>query len=131
MKANRFAKTDEGVSAVIGVILMVAITVILAAVIAAFVFGMVGNVKRSYAVGATMERINAQTVIITYIGGKDAVYVTGLHITEPISGFTDFTGTSVGSMVKITGALAQYPCTALVTASFEDGSTSVIMKSTL
>ncbi len=37
---TRFGKNDEAVSPVIGVILMVAITVILAAVIAAFVFGM-------------------------------------------------------------------------------------------
>ena len=40
MKANQFIKDEEAVSPVIGVILMVAITVILAAVIGAFVFGM-------------------------------------------------------------------------------------------
>lgn len=39
-KANQFLKGEDAVSPVIGVILMVAITVILAAVIAAFVFGM-------------------------------------------------------------------------------------------
>lgn len=39
-KANQFLDTEDAVSPVIGVILMVAITVILAAVIAAFVFGM-------------------------------------------------------------------------------------------
>ncbi len=38
-----FRKDEEAVSPVIGVILMVAITVILAAVIAAFVFGLGGN----------------------------------------------------------------------------------------
>ncbi len=39
-KANQFLKEEDAVSPVIGVILMVAITVTLAAVIAAFVFGM-------------------------------------------------------------------------------------------
>jgi len=39
-KANQFLEEEGAVSAVSGVILMVAITVILAAVIAAFVFGM-------------------------------------------------------------------------------------------
>ncbi|MDG6244640.1 MAG: type IV pilin N-terminal domain-containing protein [Methanolobus sp.] len=39
-KANQFLDEEDAVSPVIGVILMVAITVILAAVIAAFVFGM-------------------------------------------------------------------------------------------
>ncbi len=41
----RFRKNEEAVSPVIGVILMVAITVILAAVIAAFVFGMGTPIK--------------------------------------------------------------------------------------
>ena len=40
-----FNDNDEAVSPVIGVILMVAITVILAAVIAAFVFNMAGDVQ--------------------------------------------------------------------------------------
>ncbi|MBC2699672.1 MAG: type IV pilin [ANME-2 cluster archaeon] len=44
MKSNRqYSKDEKAVSPVIGVILMVAITVILAAVIAAFVFDMGGN----------------------------------------------------------------------------------------
>ena len=40
---QKIRNNEEAVSPVIGVILMVAITVILAAVIAAFVFGMAGN----------------------------------------------------------------------------------------
>ena len=48
MKANRkFSKDEEAVSPVIGVILMVAITVILAAVIAAFVFNMGGSLNQA------------------------------------------------------------------------------------
>ena len=54
--ANKFAKNDEAVSAVIGVILMVAITVILAAVIAAFVFGMGSSIKKTYIVSYTIDR---------------------------------------------------------------------------
>ena len=50
----KFTKTnEEAVSPVIGVILMVAITVILAAVIAAFVFGMAGNISKTKVVAAT------------------------------------------------------------------------------
>lgn len=47
MLGKKFAKNEEGVSPVIGVILMVAITVILAAVIASFVFGLGSNAPRS------------------------------------------------------------------------------------
>jgi len=44
---KQFVQNEEAVSPVIGVILMVAITVILAAVIAAFVFNMTGNMPAS------------------------------------------------------------------------------------
>ena len=59
-------KNDEAVSPVIGVILMVAITVILAAVIAAFVFGMSGNISKTKVVAATVSQPNATTVTVTY-----------------------------------------------------------------
>ncbi len=59
-----FKKNDEAVSAVIGVILMVAITVILAAVIAAFVFQLGGNVPKNKSVGVECKRINATTLLL-------------------------------------------------------------------
>ena len=52
-----FKQNEEAVSPVIGVILMVAITVILAAVIAAFVFGMGSNVQTQKTVGSTCRKI--------------------------------------------------------------------------
>ncbi|MEM0503892.1 MAG: type IV pilin N-terminal domain-containing protein, partial [Archaeoglobaceae archaeon] len=52
---------EKGVSPVIGVILMVAITVILAAVIASFVFGLSGTVKKTYNVMITAEKVNCDT----------------------------------------------------------------------
>lgn len=65
-------KNEEAVSPVIGVILMVAITVILAAVIAAFVFGMAGNISKTKVVSATLSRPNATTVSAVFQGGQDA-----------------------------------------------------------
>jgi flagellin-like protein len=65
-------KNDEAVSPVIGVILMVAITVILAAVIAAFVFGMSGNITKTKIVAATVQQPSATTIVVTYQGGQDA-----------------------------------------------------------
>jgi len=59
-------KNDEAVSPVIGVILMVAITVILAAVIAAFVFGMSGNINKTKVVSTTLNRVNSTHVTATY-----------------------------------------------------------------
>jgi len=74
-------KNEEAVSPVIGVILMVAITVILAAVIAAFVFGMAGNIQKTKVVAATLSRPSANSVIVTYQGGQDAGTLLGLNFT--------------------------------------------------
>ena len=65
-------KNDEAVSPVIGVILMVAITVILAAVIAAFVFGMSGNIQKTKVVSVGLSRTNSSNVNAIFNGGQDA-----------------------------------------------------------
>ena len=65
-------KNDEAVSPVIGVILMVAITVILAAVIAAFVFGMSGNISKTKIVAVTAQQPDSKYITVTYQGGQDA-----------------------------------------------------------
>ena len=76
-------KNDEAVSPVIGVILMVAITVILAAVIAAYVFGMTGNTQKTKLVAATAMMTTNGGIDITYQGGPDADSLTGINITAP------------------------------------------------
>ena len=65
-------KNEQAVSPVIGVILMVAITVILAAVIAAFVFGMSGTINNSKIVAVTVEQPDATHITVVYHGGQDA-----------------------------------------------------------
>jgi flagellin-like protein len=63
-----FSKNEDAVSPVIGVILMVAITVILAAVIAAFVFGLGG------------QQVAAPTASITAANNPDTSNVQDLKI---------------------------------------------------
>ena len=58
--------------AVIGVVLMVAVTIIVAAVIAAFAFGMAGNLQKSKGVAATASKPSLNEILITYQGGPDA-----------------------------------------------------------
>ena len=65
-------KDERAVSPVIGVILMVAITVILAAVIGAFVFGMGGSLQKTYTVGVTATQVDSDHVDVTFQGGPDA-----------------------------------------------------------
>lgn len=81
-------KNEEAVSPVIGVILMVAITVILAAVIAAFVFGMTGNVQTTKTVSIGSQ-INNDNIVLTINGGPDLPTLQQLTITvggKPVSG---------------------------------------------
>lgn len=76
----RFNNNEEAVSPVIGVILMVAITVILAAVIAVFVFGMASDVQTTKTVAATAKQ-SGTDIIVTYQGGPDASKVDAINVT--------------------------------------------------
>lgn len=71
---------EEAVSPVIGVILMVAITVILAAVIAAFVFGMAGTTSTTKNVGLTIKTNTSDGVLVTISGGSDLPRLTEVKI---------------------------------------------------
>lgn len=64
-------KNEEAVSPVIGVILMVAITVILAAVIAAFVFGLVGSQWSAKNIGLVVSQNTDGYAVVTVQGGSD------------------------------------------------------------
>jgi flagellin-like protein len=73
-------KNEEAVSPVIGVILMVAITVILAAVIAAFVFGMTDNVQTQKNVAIGLQKAGT-SLQVTIQGGADVADLTYLMVT--------------------------------------------------
>ncbi|MDH7593395.1 MAG: type IV pilin N-terminal domain-containing protein [Methanomicrobiales archaeon] len=123
----KFLKEEEdAVSPVIGVILMVAITVILAAVIAAFVFGMSGSVQKTKSVAATAVQKD-NTIYITYQGGPDANQVSNLTITSPpCAGNETFNNsTSTGIIAECNGTKNQDHV--VVIANFTDGSSQVIL----
>jgi len=76
----KFKENEDAVSPVIGVILMVAITVILAAVIAAFVFGMGSNVQSQKTVGLSLQKDNTD-LKVTILGGPDLATLKSLKVT--------------------------------------------------
>jgi archaeal type IV pilus assembly protein PilA len=136
-------KNDEAVSPVIGVILMVAITVILAAVIAAFVFGMSGNISKTKIVAVTAQQPDAQTITVTYQGGQDAQSFSYGNVTitpgtscavtyTNASGTGSVLGPNVGSFV--TGTAGTTGCFSgkdhvVATGMFTDGSVQVLLDS--
>lgn len=121
MKSNR---NEDAVSPVIGVILMVAITVILAAVIATFTLGMTDDVDTSKSVAATAKQIGEENITVTYFGGQDAGDVSGLRITAGDESSVVISP-SVGQQVKFTSGTSGKD-SVIVVAVFTDGSEQVI-----
>jgi archaeal type IV pilus assembly protein PilA len=57
-------------------VVMIVVTILLAAVIAAFVFGMAGNIQHTKVVAATAQQTDATHIVVTYQGGQDADQVS-------------------------------------------------------
>lgn len=74
-------ENNNAVSPVIGVLLMVAITVILAAVIATFVFNMAGTIQTSKVVAITMQQPDSTHISLTNMGGQDAGNLVSVNVT--------------------------------------------------
>jgi flagellin-like protein len=131
---KQFVQNEEAVSPVIGVILMVAITVILAAVIAAFVFGMAGNISKTYNVAATASHTTpggagTDRITVTYQGGPDAAELA--HMTWQLDGdntVAQFANDppNVGDSAFDVGSPGKNNHV-VVTAEFNDGSSQVIL----
>jgi flagellin-like protein len=128
-------KNEKGVSPVIGVILMVAITVILAAVIASFVFGLSGTMQRKYVIGFTVTGVNSSYVTVRYEGGPDHAYVEKCNATVnggnkvPITTSPTLT---VGDVYQIShGVTPGSTFDFAIVCTFKDGSQQVVYSSRL
>ena len=129
MKRN-IRKEESAVSPVIGVILMVAITVILAAVIGAFVFGMGGSLKKTYNVGVTAAQTDADSVTFTFQGGPDADLVR--YLNTSVAGNDTWCSASgnpppIGTTWTDDGNATSGRDHVVVTAEFADGTQQVVL----
>ena len=124
---------------------MVAIVVILAAVIAAFVFGMAGSTGTSKNVGMTVTLNNSETGG-TFDGGLDVLWQGGgdigmlSNINATINGVQKYAGAGgtndiigknatpfrVGDITTILNASAVKESRVIITGTFTDGSTQVL-----
>lgn len=102
--------TDKGVSPVIGVILMVAITVILAAVIGTFVLGLADDLDQNAQAAVTYD--GADTITVNSVQAADEVAVSsGGSELDSVSGSAlagetlDVSGASSGDELVVTATL--------------------------
>ncbi|WP_075938389.1 type IV pilin [Halosegnis longus] len=94
---------DSAVSPVIGVILMVAITVILAAVIGTFVLGLGSNVQSTPTAQFSVDYDSSNVATITHDGGE-TIDADALSVTYTNSGGTSVTDqwTARSSVTEVT-----------------------------
>lgn len=119
---------ERAVSPVIGVILMVAITVILAAVIATLVMDFGDSVEESVNAGVTIEN-ESGTAVVTWVDGGNA---DEIRVTASGSGNVgNPTGssplTAVGESLEVSGSGS---VTITATAVTDDGSETVVQSET-
>lgn len=124
---------DDAVSPVIGVILMVAITVILAAIIAMFVFSMTDSVGGAKVVGMTVTGntsglTNAEnTVDILWQGGKDIATLNGISGSVDGEEFTEILiDPAVGKITAIDTGEAISGKRVILVGHFSDGHTQIL-----
>jgi len=140
-----FKQNEDAVSPVIGVILMVAITVILAAVIAAFVFGMTDNVQgtKTVSIGSKLDN---NSIVLTVNGGPDlptlqqlTITVNGKDVDEGSYGTISLTSGvvkdkfQVGDTIKITKVVdsgTDLTGRLLVIGKWSDGSEQILIDRT-
>jgi archaeal type IV pilus assembly protein PilA len=84
---------ESAVSEVVGVILMVALTVIMAAIIGAYMFGMMdGHGLTPHIISFSAQQLSPSLIEVRYLGGPDHKNLENLTITWPSGArqFVDF-----------------------------------------
>ncbi|SDQ29483.1 type IV pilin [Natronobacterium texcoconense] len=120
---------ERGVSPVIGVILMVAITVILAAVIATFVLGIGDDIQQDPQAGVSIDDSDSSAVEVslTSLGNADGVAIVdasdGGVIPEPESGNAVLSST--GMTATVTDENVSYSVVAYIGDDSELGESDV------
>ena len=119
---------EKGVSPVIGVILMVAATIVIAAVVMGMLGGF-GPPKKTYMVTASASENSTGYICVVYNGGPDAQFVDDLNCTiyTAKGSITLNLTNKAGSTNCAWGTQGPNNDHIVVAAKFKDGSTQVIL----
>ena len=121
-------KREDAVSEVIGVILTVALVVILAAVVGAFSFGMVGNVSKNKDIAISIRTNSTGSLLITIVGGRDVPLLTSVHVLINGADMTTVTGPfrSGQQLYGLPGSYGQ--ANIAVVGYFADNTTQILIE---
>ena len=122
----KFTKSEEAVSPVIGVILMVAITVILAAVIGAFVFNIAGSTSSSKTVAITASPNASNMLTFTVQGGPDLGALDKLSLKIGSNSSWNWTQSSFAVGDTLSNGTAVTGSRVMLIGTFSDGSTQIL-----
>jgi len=123
---NLKINNERAVSPVIGVILMVGITVVLAAIIAAFVFSTTGIINQNYLIAATAGQVSADNIDVTYQGGPDHTALEWLNFSVNNTMEHQELNPSVGYTWRSSNGTADQDHV-IVAAHFVDGTEQIIL----
>ncbi|MPL72558.1 hypothetical protein SDC9_18343 [bioreactor metagenome] len=119
------AKKNDGVSPVIGTILLVTITVVLVAIISAVVMGMTGGIGTSHVVGVKVGQDSAVTggMLVTITGGADVNQLSKYYVYNGSIYVGNTTNTTVGVPQAFVPGVGQASIS--IVGQFPDGNQTI------
>jgi FlaG/FlaF family flagellin (archaellin) len=129
---NNKAK-ESAVSEVIGVVLIVALTVIMAGIIAAYMFGMLNaGISETRMIAVTAQQVSPSVIQVTYRGGTDAKSLENLTITWPSGAQELIDSPKIGDVYRATNFGPPYNATpdkdrVVVTGNFIHGVSQIVL----
>ncbi|MDF2958053.1 MAG: Archaeal flagellin [Candidatus Alkanophagales archaeon MCA70_species_1] len=121
----------KGVSPVIGVILMVAATIVVAAVVLGMLGGF-GPPKKSYSVSVSASRMPDGNISVTFVGGPDASLVSSISVNVTDIDYTNKHDTGTlssigGTFMTDNGPYNVTKAHVVAIATFADGTSQVVL----
>ncbi|MEA1943735.1 MAG: type IV pilin [Euryarchaeota archaeon] len=129
MEKKNLKKDEYAVSEVIGVLLMVAIAVALAAIVGSMAYGMSGSIPQMNLVMVNAEKINSTAIDFTFMGGPGTDSLRYLNATidgNPADPPLEYQ-LDAGSGWTYTGGGSFPRNHVVIAATFDDGSAQVVL----
>lgn len=118
---------EEAISPVVGVILMIAITIILAVVITSFIIGDAGEQKEQHFATIKAQHMPSGDIALTLYNDDFQETIEAYHVTINNVTRDDFNVTSVGQSKHYKGPFNGQRNTVLVTAKYADGTENPVL----